>query len=224
MNIKDALRRLVDVTRLIDAHECGELYNELQSALYVAGEALHEADTNKPAVTVDSPEFMERVEAWSGKYHSAFPMVREGREDAWKKLIAHIDAHVAKAVAAEREAWGNNTFNYGFEADTWNGAEYNHEETQMAWDAWKARAALAAQPASPAEVGGMDALEIDFLEEWLTLASTPVGLECCGKSMGECCGNGVAVERNAEEVISAMVERHRELTTALAHKPASGEA
>lgn len=66
--------------------------------------------------------------------------------------------------------------------------------------------------------------EVDFLEEWLTLASTPVGLECCGQSSGECCGNGIAVERSAEEVIAEMAARHRELTDALAHKPASGEA
>ena len=62
------------------------------------------SDANKPAVTVDSPEFKERVEAWSGKYHSAIPMVREGWEDAWIDLVAHLDVHVAKAVAAEREA------------------------------------------------------------------------------------------------------------------------
>ena len=91
MNIKDALRRLVDVTRLIDTHECGELYNELQSALYVAGEALHEADTNKPADTVDSPEFQALLP-------DDLPRFRRN------EITAYIDAHVAKAVLAEREA------------------------------------------------------------------------------------------------------------------------
>ena len=92
MNIKDALRKLVDVTRLIDANECGELYNELQSALYVAGEALHDADTNKPADMVDTPEFRAVLSIYNiGEMTEA-------------DFIAHIDAHVAKAVAAEREA------------------------------------------------------------------------------------------------------------------------
>ena len=99
MNIKDALRQLVDVTRLIDAHECGELYNELQSALYVAGEALHEADTNKPAVTVDSPEFRELL---CDVYKRPKFDFKNPNEET-KALIAHIDAHVAEAVAAERE-------------------------------------------------------------------------------------------------------------------------
>ena len=44
------------------------------------------------------------------------------------------------------------------------------------------------------------------------------------ESCDECCGNGIAVERNAEEVIAEMAARHRELTAVIAHKPASGEA
>lgn len=37
-----ALRRLVDVARLIDADECPELYNQLQAELAVAGSVLAE--------------------------------------------------------------------------------------------------------------------------------------------------------------------------------------
>lgn len=39
-----ALRRLVDIARLIDADECPELYNQLQGELAVAGAVLAEAE------------------------------------------------------------------------------------------------------------------------------------------------------------------------------------
>lgn len=75
-----------------------------------------------PAVTVDTPEFKERVEAWAGKYHSAIPMVRDGWKDAWSALIAHIDAHAAavaaKAVADERERVKAQMMHLTFERDS----------------------------------------------------------------------------------------------------------
>lgn len=60
------------------------------------------ASSSVPSVaTVDTSEFKERVEAWAGKYHSSLRMVRDGWQEQWSKLIAHIDAHVAAQVAAK---------------------------------------------------------------------------------------------------------------------------
>ncbi|GJH00231.1 hypothetical protein [Paraburkholderia terrae] len=57
------------------------------------------------------------------------------------------------------EAWGNETFNYGFHPETWvedhvvpSEPQYRHEGTQMAWEGWQARAALSAR-ASEAAAG-----------------------------------------------------------------------
>jgi hypothetical protein len=59
------------------------------------------------------------------------------------------------APADERpafEAWGNNFFNYGFYPGSFLIAEYEHEETQMAWEGWQARAIIAAtRPAAPVQ-------------------------------------------------------------------------
>jgi len=60
------------------------------------------------------------------------------------------------------EAWGKNTFNYGFKPETWlvNASEYGHEETQMAYEGWQARAVLtqraASVPAQPLTSMGED--------------------------------------------------------------------
>jgi hypothetical protein len=67
-----------------------------------------------------------------------------------------IGEDAANGAIGEREAfeaWGNETFNYGFQPETWcdgsgpvaREAQYTHEGTQMAWDGWKARAALHAE-------------------------------------------------------------------------------
>lgn len=47
---------------------------------------------------------------------------------------------------ASFEAWGNEFFNYGFHPESFLITEYEHEETQMAWEGWQARAMLAAAP------------------------------------------------------------------------------
>lgn len=58
------------------------------------------------------------------------------------------------------EAWGNETFNYGFQPDTWDAGEelpvareacYQHEGTQMAWEGWQARATIPQPVAQPVE-------------------------------------------------------------------------
>jgi hypothetical protein len=56
---------------------------------------------------------------------------------------------VLDAGRAAFEAWGNETFNYGFQPETWKEGtgpvasepQYAHEGTQMAWEGWQARAA-----------------------------------------------------------------------------------
>ncbi|KVH64435.1 hypothetical protein WS89_03900 [Burkholderia sp. MSMB1072] len=80
-----------------------------------------------------------------------------GRSRALGFIESRSPAMAAAAPADERaafEAWGNETFNYGFRPETWcDGTaviepQYQHEGTQMAWEGWQARAA--ASPAAEA--------------------------------------------------------------------------
>lgn len=57
----EALRHLVDVARLIDADECPELYNELQSVLTVAGAVLAEPQPEPIGVILEG-RFSNRFE------------------------------------------------------------------------------------------------------------------------------------------------------------------
>lgn len=54
------------------------------------------SDELKPRSSIDSPEFRALVEMWAGKYHSAYLQVRKGHEQAYRALIAHIDAWGAR--------------------------------------------------------------------------------------------------------------------------------
>lgn len=75
-----------------------------------------------------------------------------------RALLSASKPAVAQDERTEFEAWGNETFNYGFQPQTWDdGAgpvarepSYEHEGTQMAWEGWQARAA---SPATPAQSG-----------------------------------------------------------------------
>jgi hypothetical protein len=70
-----------------------------------------------------------------------------------RRINAAAPANVAIGEREAFEAWGNETFNYGFQPETWDDgagpvareAQYTHEGTQMAWEGWQARAALTAE-------------------------------------------------------------------------------
>jgi len=84
MTLLEALRRLVDVARLIDASECGELYNELQGALTVAGTVL----ANPPEDAPRLPSTADEVIAFIGENYST--MSYEGlKEDRAYWLTVH---------------------------------------------------------------------------------------------------------------------------------------
>ena len=58
--------------------------------------------------------------------------------------------------------------------------------------------------------------ELAALEQFLRMASEPVGQECCGQGRYECCGNPIPVFAQPNEVFQAMSDRHAEILTSLA--------
>ncbi len=58
--------------------------------------------------------------------------------------------------------------------------------------------------------------ELAALEQFLRMASEPVGQECCGQGRYECCGNPIPVFAQPNEVFLAMSDRHAEILTSLA--------
>ena len=57
--------------------------------------------------------------------------------------------------------------------------------------------------------------ELEFLENWLQYAGTPIGQECCGRAGSECCGCPEPVYLSAEQVLEQMANRHREIQAML---------
>lgn len=58
--------------------------------------------------------------------------------------------------------------------------------------------------------------ELAALEQFLRMASEPVGQECCGQGRYECCGNTIPVFAQPNEVFQAMSDRHAEILTSIA--------
>ena len=58
--------------------------------------------------------------------------------------------------------------------------------------------------------------ELSALEQFLRMASEPVGQECCGQGRYECCGNPIPVFAHPNEVFQAMSDRHAEILASLA--------
>lgn len=58
--------------------------------------------------------------------------------------------------------------------------------------------------------------ELAALEQFLRMASEPVGQECCGQGLYECCGNPIPVFAQPNEVFQAMSDRHAEILASLA--------
>ena len=58
--------------------------------------------------------------------------------------------------------------------------------------------------------------ELAALEQFLRMASEPVGQECCGQGRYECCGDPIPVFAQPNEVFQAMSERHAEILASLA--------
>ncbi len=58
--------------------------------------------------------------------------------------------------------------------------------------------------------------ELAALEQFLLMASEPVGQECCGQGRYECCGNQIPVFAQPNEVFQAMSDRHAEILASLA--------
>lgn len=58
--------------------------------------------------------------------------------------------------------------------------------------------------------------ELSALENFLRMASEPVGQECCGQGRYECCGNPIPVFAQPNEVFQAMSDRHAEILASLA--------
>ena len=58
--------------------------------------------------------------------------------------------------------------------------------------------------------------ELAALEQFLRMASEPVGQECCGQGRYECCGNPIPVFAQPNEVFQAMSDRHAEILASLA--------
>lgn len=58
--------------------------------------------------------------------------------------------------------------------------------------------------------------ELSALEQFLRMASEPVGQECCGQGRYECCGNPIPVFAKPNEVFQAMSDRHAEILASLA--------
>lgn len=58
--------------------------------------------------------------------------------------------------------------------------------------------------------------ELSALEQFLRMASEPVGQECCGQGSYECCGNPIPVFAQPNEVFQAMSDRHAEILASMA--------
>ncbi len=58
--------------------------------------------------------------------------------------------------------------------------------------------------------------ELAALEQFLRMASEPVGQECCGQGRYECCGNPIPVFAQPNEVFQAVSDRHAEILAYLA--------
>ena len=58
--------------------------------------------------------------------------------------------------------------------------------------------------------------ELAALEQFLRMASEPVGQECCGQGRYECCGDPIPVFAQPNEVFQAMSDRHAEILASLA--------
>lgn len=61
--------------------------------------------------------------------------------------------------------------------------------------------------------------ELAALEQFLRMASEPVGQECCGQGYYQCCGNPIPVFAQPNEVFQAMSDRHAEIFASLATLP-----
>lgn len=58
--------------------------------------------------------------------------------------------------------------------------------------------------------------ELSALEQFLRMASEPVGQECCGQGRYECCGDPIPVFAQPNEVFQVMSDRHAEILASLA--------
>lgn len=136
--------------------------------------------------------------------------VKHSRDHAVMVTAWNRRASPAAAVPEDAlpELWGDD---FG----AWLGQHTGHElRTQIRA---YARAAVEADRARQQDMSvrlagapaGND--ELQFLEYWLSFADEPIGLECCGRGYGECCGEAVPVSRNLAELIEAMSARHKEL-------------
>jgi hypothetical protein len=81
----EALRRLVDVVRLLDASECGELYNELQGALTVAGTVLADPTEDAPRL----PSTADEVIAFIGNNFVSQTTIGEDKTKWSYRLSVH---------------------------------------------------------------------------------------------------------------------------------------
>jgi hypothetical protein len=68
------------------------------------------------------------------------------------------------------------------------------------------------------DVYAVEIRELEFLENWLQYAGTPIGQECCGRAGNECCGCPDPVYLSAEQVIEQMANRHREIQAMLRNR------
>lgn len=68
------------------------------------------------------------------------------------------------------------------------------------------------------DVYAVEIRELEFLENWLQYAGTPIGQECCGLAGSECCGCPDPVYLSAEQVIEQMANRHREIQAMLRNR------
>ena len=76
-------------------------------------------------------------------------------------------------------------------------------------------AATVAELRAEVESSGLKG-ELAALEQFLRMASEPVGQECCGQGNYECCGNPIPVFAQPHEVFQAMSDRHAEILASLA--------
>lgn len=88
-----ALRRLVDIARLIDADECPEFYNQLQGELVVAGAVLAE-----PQQDIHCQEFHELAMNYRGALN--WGVVNQH----YKALCDYINERIAPSAAEPSEA------------------------------------------------------------------------------------------------------------------------
>ena len=76
-------------------------------------------------------------------------------------------------------------------------------------------AATVAELRAEVESSGLKG-ELAALEQFLRMASEPVGQECCGQGRYECCGNPIPAFAQPNEVFQAMIDRHAEILASLA--------